>query len=173
MSDRTAHASEGLRYSRGEDVRPLLGALVGGVLGASLSLVIDRLVPSPAPSDMMLPALVSSLLPFAGEGLSVGVLLVMVLAVLSALVFVYGQFRRFVPGPPWAAGVAWGVLMAVAAASALAPLAAPSIGGGEVVSLAAALVGGLSVLFEIVIGAVAFGFVVGVVNPRSNGGPSK
>jgi hypothetical protein len=153
-----------LRYSPGEDARPLLGALAGGIVGAVLALAIDRIIPSPVPGQLIWPALMTAALPLGGT--VAGAVLLVAAAALAALVFVYGQFRRFVPGPPWAAGVVWGVVAAAVVGSTLVPRAAPWLSAQDGVDAGTTVVAASLVVLEVTIGSLLYGICVGVLNPR-------
>ena len=164
MPDDTKAEGLMLRYSPGEDARPLLGALAGGIVGAVLALAVDRIIPSPAPGQLIWPALMTAALPLGGT--VAGAALLVAAAVLAALVFVYGEFRRFVPGPPWAAGVAWGVVAVAVVGSALLPRAAPWLSGPEGADATHVVAAASLVVLEVTIGLLLYGICVGVLNPR-------
>jgi hypothetical protein len=152
------------RYSSGEDVGPLVRALSGALLGTAAALLVDVAVPSAAPGNLVWPALMGAA---AGEPLRTGLGSVLGLSVasLTALAFVYGQFRRFVPGPARLAGVTWSIGIWLVAGPLLLPLAVgwDEFAGGA--GTGVPLLPALGLFVETAIGVALYGAVVGHLNP--------
>ena len=152
------------RHAPGEDARPLVASLVGGVVGVVVMLFIDRIVPSPAPNQMLWPALLGSTLPLASTAGAVSVMAAA--GALAALVFTYGQFRRFVPGEPWHVGLAWGSVCLAIVGPMLLPRSAPWLQASAGGDANAAVVAAALIVLEATAGLLAYGVCVGVANPR-------
>jgi hypothetical protein len=153
------------RYAPGEDILPLVRGSLGGLMGVALALAVDWLLPVPGLPRLVWPALWASV---AGAGMGatgVGVAVLVALGVLAALAFVYGQFRRFVPGRPVVPGIAWGLLLWLLALPALAPRAVAWLAsaGAPEPDLAVRAAAGL--VLETVLSLAVYGAAVGVVNP--------
>lgn len=157
------------RYAPGEDVVPLVRAVGGGGLGALAALLVDRIWPSLAGRIWLWPALAASVAVGDPGASAIGVWLVLGAAVLASVVFAYGQFRRFVPGRPVAAGLAWGGLVWLVAAPVLLPRAAAWLGapsGAAAPAPAASLVvPALVAVAESVVTVAVWSAVLGVTNP--------
>jgi len=176
------------RYAPGEDVGPLLRAIAGGLAGGAMALVLDRAIPAPAlatldtglrlaaplPGGWLWPALLADAALGQPRQTAAGAAIALTAATLAALVYAYGQFRRFVPGPPGARGIAWALCVGLAAVPALVPRAAGwlAVGVGGIAtgatgatSPAGWLVATASVWLKIGLGLVAYGWVLGVLNP--------
>jgi hypothetical protein len=154
------------RYAPGEPVRPLLLALAGGLLGCLLALGLDRLLPSPVPGGMVWPALAAEAVGGDPARTGLGTAVVLLGGILGAAVFVYGQVRRFLPAPAALRGLLWGVALGLLLTPSLAARLVPwlgltTAGGGARTVAAAALVWA-----ELWLGLLAYGLVVGLLNPH-------
>ena len=152
------------RYDRGEDVGPLLRSIGGGLAGGLLALAVDRLVPTAGPGPLAWPALFAAVLGDPGQTV-VGLVLGLTLASVAGVVFVYGQFRRFVPGPPAVRGAAWGLGMWLVVGAALFPRAADWLGRGG--ASGAPLWAAIGLVLETALGMAVYGAVVGLLNPAA------
>lgn len=94
-------ADQAARFDPGEDAAPLLRSLLAAFSGLVGALFIDRLVPN-GPTWFRLAQ------PFVGDGLWSILAWLGSLALVAALVYTYGQVRRFLLqlAPP-VAGVVW------------------------------------------------------------------
>jgi hypothetical protein len=153
------------RYAPGEDAGPLLRALVGGLVGASAALALDWLLPVTGLPRLVWPALWSEAVGGTFGDTGLGVAAVLTLGVLAALVYAYGQFRRFVPAVPALAGVAWGVLLWLLAAPLLLPGAAGWLASAGAPEPGLALTAGVGLVAETLVGMAVYGAIVGVTNP--------
>ncbi len=91
-------ADRAARWARGEDVRPLVRSLSAGVVGLGGALAIDWLVPNGSSWAKLGGSL-------TGTGTTGGLVSVAALAVAVALLYTYGQVRRFLALPRPAGGV--------------------------------------------------------------------
>lgn len=153
------------RYAPGEDIRPLVRGGLGGLAGVALALGLDWAIAVPGLPRLVWPALWATVVGAGTAALPVGLAVLAALGVLAALAFVYGQFRRFVPGRPVLPGLAWGglvwlLVMPLLVSQAVAWLAAA---GAPEVDLALSAAAGLGL--ETLLGAALYGAVVGVTNP--------
>ena len=152
------------RYSPGEDAAPLLRALAGGLIGALLALAIDWLVPSGCAGSSAWTALVASA--FGGRvAASTGVAVALVATLSAAVAFAYGQFRRFVPGPPWLAGIVWSGAVWLVVGPMLLPGAAAWEGFAPAANGLPPLLPALGLVAETALGVIVYGAVVGYLNP--------
>jgi hypothetical protein len=154
------------RYSPGENVAPLLRALAGGLAGALLALALDWVVPSAAAPGLAWPSLIASAVaetPRPSMGLAIG----LAAASLAALAFAYGQFRRFIPGPAWLAGIAWGMGLWLVAAPMLLPGATFWQEFAASGSTTVPLLPALGLVFETTAGIALYGAAVGFLNPAA------
>lgn len=168
------------RYAPGEAAGPLLRALAGGLLGALAALALDRIWPEPflalgqdaggqvagLPFGMLLPSLLSDLLLGQPDRWGLGLLAFALALMLVNFVYVYGQFRRFVPGGDHWRGLVWGLLVGLLAAGSLLPrtgawLAAGVEGRGAGLQLAAAV----AVVLEFLLCLAAYGLTAGLISP--------
>lgn len=152
------------RHDRGEDIGPLLGAVGGGLAGGVLALVVDRLVPTPGAATLVWPMLFAAALGDPAQT-AAGLALGLASAGVAAVVFVYGQFRRFVPGPPVVRGIAWGLGMWLVASATLLPRAAYWLGHR---APGAPLWSAIGLVVETAAGMAVYGAVVGVLNPTAD-----
>ncbi len=173
------------RYAPGEAAGPLLRAILGGLVGSLVLLALDRIWPEPwlvlgagasgdaraLPLGLLVPALLADLLLGQPDRTAMGVLGLVLGLTTANFVYVYGQFRRFVPGGDLWRGVAWAGLLALLAGGTLLPRAIPwleeaAAGGAARLLIAAAL---LSLEFGLAI--VAHGLTAALISP-TNSGPS-
>lgn len=169
------------RYRPGEDLRPLLGGLVGGLLGALALLLLDRVWPTaplatfdPGPETWvslppggLWPALwADAILGDAVPG-PAGTALLLVAATLAAWVFVYGQVRRFLPGPTILRGACWGLALWLLVCPFLVPRAAPWLAGAGAAGAPAVplLPAAIGIWAETLVGLLVYGIVVSLLNP--------
>jgi hypothetical protein len=168
------------RYAPGEAAGPLLRALAGGLLGALAAMALDRIWPEPflalgqdpggqvsgLPFGMLLPSLLSDLLLGQPERWGLGLLAFTLALMLLNFVFVYGQFRRFVPGgDPWR-GLTWGLLVGLLAAGSLLPRAGSWLTAGlEGRGAGLQLFGAFAVVLEFLLCAAAYGLTAGLISP--------
>jgi hypothetical protein len=155
----------GPRYAPGEDVGPLVRGLGGGLLGGAAGLLLDRLVVSPGGFTWLWPALFGSAVWGDPTATAAGAAVSLTLAGALGLVFVYGQVRRFVPGRPIGAGMAWGAVIALGALAGLLPrsaawMASPGVTPARLMGMSAAA------MAEVVVTALVYGAIVGWLNPR-------
>lgn len=115
------------RYSPGEDARPLVRALSGGVIGAAAALLVDGVIAAALGRDSLLPGLLGMSMTDSASAVAAGRALLVAVACLASLVYAYGQVRRFVPGPGWLKGAGCGFCVWAIAAPALLPDAAGSL----------------------------------------------
>jgi hypothetical protein len=153
------------RYAAGEDIMPLVRAGIGGLAGAGAALALDWLVHPPGLPRLVWPALWASAAGAGPAATTVGVAIALVLAVLAALVFVYGQFRRFVPGRPAVAGMAWAALLYLFTVPALVPWAVVWLTAAGAPEADLALRAAAGLVLETAVTLALYGAVVGVVNP--------
>lgn len=168
------------RYAPGEAAGPLLRALAGGLLGALAALALDRIWPEPflalgqdvggqaagLPFGMLLPSLLSDQLLGQPDRWGLGLLAFALSLTLVNFVYVYGQFRRFVPGGDHWRGLTWGLLVGLLAAGSLLPrtgawLAAGVEGRGAGLQFAAAV----AVALEFLLCLAAYGLTAGLISP--------
>lgn len=171
----------GDRYAPGEDVGPLLRAVLGGVAGAAAGLAVDAAWPdrglavitpgaagsAPVPFGLVWAALWSDAVLGSATQTWAGVAIVVAVAILASGVYAYGQVRRFLPGGPVAAGLAWATACGLLGGPALLPrtarwLAAGTASGGS----AGELVAAAAVALELAASLAAYGVVVGLASPR-------
>jgi hypothetical protein len=155
------------RYAPGEDVSPLLRSVGAGLAGALLALGIDWLIPTPPLGAPVWPVVVSAAAIGDPSNLVAGVVILLLLAVVAAIIFTYGQFRRFVPGPPLVVGVVWASALWLVAGPLLLPRAAGwlSMAAGPTSPLT--VIGRTALIaLELTAGMAAYGVVLGALNPR-------
>ncbi len=174
------------RYAPGEAAGPLLRALAGGLLGALVALAVDRIWPEPflalgqdadgqllrLPFALLLPALLADHLLGQPERWALGLLAFALGLMLVNFVYVYGQFRRFVPGGDHWRGLAWGSLVALLGAGTLLPRVGawlePAVQDrGAGLQLAAAAL----VALEFCLVLAAYGLTAALISPA--GGESR
>jgi hypothetical protein len=186
--DAVANASNALtqpgldkRYAPGEDIRPLIRSIAAGLIGGALVFGLDRLIPLatlatfdpagelaiPLPEAMLWPALWADAVLGEPRQTAAGIAIGLIVATLAAIGFVYGQFRRFVPGPAWLRGLAWAAALGLILVPALLPRAATWLAVGMTPDAGAAGWLGASglVLVKVGLGLALYGLVVGVLNP--------
>jgi hypothetical protein len=176
--DRAGDAGNGLdppdpelapRYAPGEDVRPLLRAVGGGAAGVAAALLLDRVLPTSPGRPWLWPGLAADAAVGAPGATVTGVAIVAAVAVIAAVVFAYGQFRRFVPARPVIAGLVWSALAWLVAAPVLLPRAAVWLGPGSAAASpqsASALLGPAALLVAESLATFAvWGALVGWANP--------
>lgn len=169
------------RYAPGEDIRPLVRSIGGGLLGGALALGVDRLIATralaivdpgrefivPLPQGMVWPAVWADAV--LGDPLQIGAgaAIALIVATLAAFAYVYGQFRRFVPATPALRGLAWGAVLWLLAAPALLPRTAVWLGTGAAPSTttSAWVIAAAAVLLKTGLGLALYGLVVGWLNP--------
>lgn len=154
------------RYAPGEDPAPLLRAVVGGVLAATVALGVDRLVGGPGPDGWIWPSTLADLLLRDAGATGAGIAIGIVLAALGGLVYAYGQVRRFLPGPAWMKGAAAGAIAWLALAPALLPRASAWLSSA---GAAGATAQASVAVLETLAGALLAGIVLGVANPPRDG----
>jgi hypothetical protein len=148
------------RYAPGEDVAPLVRALGGGLAGGLAALAADLVLPNPAPGGLVWPALWADAVVGDPDALGVGLAATLGVAMLAALVFAYGQFRRFVPWRAGLRGLVWGLAMGLPVGTLLLPRAVAWL---PVEPVAAAAAAGLTVV-DLALGLTLYGVVVGQLN---------
>ena len=175
------------RNDVGEDATPLLRSLAGGLLGAALALVIDRLWPSSQlavfdplrgdavelPLQLALPAIASELLTGVPDRTGVGIAAISVRLTLLAFVYTYGCIRRFLPLGDVLRGLIWGGLVWMTLAPSLLPrtVAWLAAGIGASAPPASVLWSAQFLMIESLVCLLAYGAVVGALNPaRSHSG---
>ncbi len=170
------------RFAPGEDIRPLLRSIAGGLAGGALAIAIDGLIPLaglatfdpigqvaiPLPRGMIWPALWADALLGDPHQTAAGIAGGLVLATLIAFGYAYGQLRRFLPGPAWLRGLGLAAALGLIAMPVLLPraavwLAAGMAGGGG--TAAAWLAGAALICAKVGLGLAVYGVVVGVLNP--------
>jgi hypothetical protein len=154
------------RYAPGEDVEPLVRALGGGALGVLMALALDGLVVSAPDVRWALPALLAQAVGGDRTATALGTAVVVVLGLCGGLLFAYGQVRRFLPGRSWVAGAAWGAGAWLLAAGALLPSTVDWHAIGGVPEPARVLAMASLVTVETLAAGLAYGTIVGVLNPR-------
>lgn len=154
------------RYDPGEDVRPLLRAAAGGVLGVAAALALDGVLPLSGGPRWLWSALWGS----AGRATAGPDLAVTgatcVAGILLGFVFAYGQLRRFLPRRPALAGLVYGLAlwtltwptMLLRASRLVEPAGVPAT--AELLRLSAGIV------LETLAGCAVFGAVLGLLNAR-------
>lgn len=151
------------RYEPGEELGPLLRGFGGGVIGGLLALTVDWIIAAAASAPWVWPTVASSAAGQSGD-VRTGAILVLAGGVAAALVFVFGEFRRFVPGSGVVAGAVYGLIVWLVAAPLLLPywpvLARATDDPVAVLVLASLAVG------QSFLALVAFGVVVGWMNPH-------
>jgi hypothetical protein len=157
------------RYAPGEDIEPLVRGLGAALLAGVAVLVVDRAVPSVTGVPWLWPALFADALVANPAATALGVAAVVVVSAVGALAFVYGQFRRFIPGNSVIAGVAWGVFGWLLCAGALLPRAAGWLTQDAATTPARAFLVAALAVAETFLTAVIYGGLVGWLNPRRAG----
>jgi hypothetical protein len=151
------------RYAAGEDPRPLVRALGGGLLGALALLLLDRLVVVPGLGQWSWPTMLAGRVLGDASLVAAGVALLALLSCSVALLFAYGQMRRFLPGPAWWRGACVGLIVWLMAGPALLPLYVPWL--SLAASPATAFTQAALLVAETAAGAVLCGAVIGIFNP--------
>lgn len=154
------------RYAPGEDVRPLLRMVAGGLLGSLLALGLDRLVPTPVPGGMIWPILAAGASAGAPDRTGLGSAIVVLGGVLAAALYVYGQVRRFLPGPSALRGALYGLALSLLALPVLAVRAAGWLGLVASPSDSQLVLRAALVLAEMLLSLLVYGLMVGLLNPR-------
>ncbi|HQZ70549.1 MAG TPA: hypothetical protein PK826_04340 [Anaerolineae bacterium] len=174
------------RFAPGEAAGPLLRALAGGLLGALAALAVDRIWPEPflalgqdadgrllrLPYELLLPSLLADQLLGQPDRWGLGLLAFALSLMLVNFVYVYGQFRRFIPGGDLWRGLAWGLLMALLSAGTLLPrvgawLEPAFLDRGAGLQLAAAG----AVVLEFFLVLAAYGLTAGLISPADGEPP--
>jgi hypothetical protein len=155
------------RYAAGEDPRPLVRALAGGLLGATAALCVDRLVFVPGLGTWSWPALLAGRFLGDRSSTAAGCALLVVVTCAIALLLAYGQVRRFLAGPAWWRGACVGLIAWLMAGPVVLPAYLPVLGAVAEPTMAfgqAALL-----VAETCMGAVLCGVVIGGLNPPRSG----
>jgi mono/diheme cytochrome c family protein len=155
-----ADAGADPRFAPAPDAAPLLRALGGGLAGALAFLVVDLALRLPGGAAAR-PELAAAVAAAAGGGADPGrgAPIVIVAGMVGGLCYVYGRFRRFVPGGTWAAGLAWGAFMFVLGAPLFLPFVV-AVAPPESAAPIAALVWGWVAVGKTVVACAAYGLVV-------------
>ncbi len=160
--DGAATADLVARWDPGEDVGPLLRSVAASLVGLGGALALDSLV-SNGPSWARLGSAL------VGTGLTGGVVTVSALALATALVFTYGQVRRFLVLPPLAVGVTWTLGLWIAAGPLL--LARAHWLAPDPTAVMATLWAACLLVGETTAGVLWFGLVLGWLCRRLPAGP--
>lgn len=171
------------RYAPGEAAGPLLRAILGGLLGSSVLLAFDRIWPEPflslgdvgagpqggLPQALLLPALLADLVLGQPQRTAMGILILALVLTGINFIYVYGQFRRFVPGGDLGRGLVWGGMAALLGGGTLLPRAIPWLGAGtgEGTTGRILLAAGLLTL-EFVLAILTYGLTAAVISPVSD-----
>ena len=154
------------RYARGEDVRPLLRMVAGGLLGSLLALGLDWVVPTPVPGGLIWPVLAAGPSAGAPDRLVIGGAIVVLVGVLAAALYVYGQVRRFLPGPSALKGTLYGLALWLLVMPALVARLVGWLGLAASPSDSRLVLRAALLLTEMLLGLLVYGLAVGLLNPR-------
>lgn len=128
-------------------------AVLGGIVGTVVMTMMMKFVaPMMIGQPMDIAALIGGMM---GDNYMIGLVMhIMMGIVLFPAAYVFVVFR-FVPGPAWARGIAWGVVLWLVAASMVMPMAGAGFFMSEI--------GGMKAVMAALMGHVVYGALLGAI----------